>query len=138
METHTLLNDTDFIREIVHGVLPPHLFTHEAHLRLAWIHLRASPPTEAIDTVNQQVRGYVDALGVSHKYKHTLTTAAVLIVHHFMKLFVSNSFKALIDQFPQLSHSFNELIARHYSTDIWELPLAKTSYLKPDLLSFDH
>lgn len=134
---HTLLNDADFMRQIEHCSLPSNLFTHQAHLRFAWLHLRSSGLHRAIPLVNAQLLAYVNSLGANHKYNQTLTTAAVLAVHHFMKKSQTDRFDSFIQQFPQLSHSLRELMNRHYSVDIWESPLAKNSYLASDRLPFE-
>mgnify|MGYP000226997985 FL=1 len=39
MNSHYKLNDLEFVNQFQKTTLDPKLFTHEAHLRLAWIYI---------------------------------------------------------------------------------------------------
>ncbi|MEZ0541125.1 hypothetical protein [Fibrella arboris] len=137
MKDHRQLSDDDFAHQFETAVLDPALFNHEAHLRVAWLHLAKHGAEKAVVTVNEQLIGYVACLGARDKYNRTLTTAAIKTVHHFMQRAQGASFLELIDAFPQLTQNFRGLLASHYSVDIFGLDLAKATYLEPDLLPFD-
>lgn len=137
MEHHYSFTDTEFEQQFASCQLKPELFTHEAHLRLAWIHIRKYGEEVAIDRVCSQLLMYVASLGAQQKYNHTLTIAAVKAVSHFIKRSDSESFEAFITMFPRLKYNFRDLLLTHYQIDIFTDALAKSTYLEPDLLPFD-
>jgi hypothetical protein len=136
MEKHRELSDTVFLQQFASCQLTPELFSHEAHLRLAWLHLEEHELEEAIRLVAHQIIAYVTALGAGDKFNMTLTVAAIRVVHHFRQKAKSTRFLAFIREFPQLKNNFKELLDSHYTIDIYQSPLARKTYLEPDLLPF--
>lgn len=137
MKTHFELDDHAFERQLEDCTLPAEVFTHEAHLRLAWIHINTYGIEKAIENIRLQLVSYVDALGARDKYNETLTVAAIRVVYHFMLQSKSKNFQDFITEFPRLKYNFKELIHSHYGVDIFSSTRAKQKYLEPDLLPFD-
>lgn len=137
MEKHFSLTDPEFLKQFADCTLDPAVFSHEAHLRLAWIHIRESGLKDAITNIRDQLKQYVKKLGAEHKYNETVTVAAVKAVDHFMRRSSSGSFAEFLTEFPRLKYSFKELLAFHYKTDVFQDERAKKSYLEPELLPFD-
>lgn len=136
MTSHLELSDDAF--EILFSTcqLNPELFTHEAHLRLAWIHIKKYGETQAIENISTQLLNFVTWLGAVDKYNTTVTIAAIKAVHHFTQKSQSATFTDFIQEFPQLKFNFKELLRTHYRVDIFKLERAKQEFLKPDLLPF--
>ena len=88
-----VLSDKEFEAQFESGVLPPGLFTHEAHIRLAWIHIDKYGIDKAISNIVQQIQSYTAKLGVTDKFNKTLTIAAVRAVYHFMLKSNSSDFQ---------------------------------------------
>ena len=137
MKSHLELNDTQFEQQFKSCELDPTLFSHEAHLRLAFIHIRAYGPDQAIKNVCDQLAAYVTHLGATDKYNMTLTVAAVKAVYHFMQKCKSNDFIGFITEFPQLKFEFKRLMQSHYDFDIFNSEKAKKTFLEPNLIPFD-
>ena len=136
MTDHFALSDPDFEQQFATAELDPALFNHEAHLRLAWIHIRKYGEAQAITNICSQLINFVSRLGALSKYNKTLTIAAIKAVHHFIKKSNAVSFEEFIREFPRLKYNFRELIASHYSIDVFQSEQAKQDYLQPDLLAF--
>ncbi|WP_080057245.1 hypothetical protein [Spirosoma aerolatum] len=136
METHSDLSDEAFEQQLEACTLPPAIFNHEAHLRLAWIHIRKYGTDQAVGNVCRQLIHYVNSLGARDKYNQTLTVAAVRAVSHFINRSDTDSFYDFIHQFPRLKSDFRALLATHYQLDIYNSDLAKRTYIEPDLLPF--
>lgn len=136
MEPHFNLTDHTFEEMFFDASLEPSLFTHEAHLRLAWIHISKYGEEKAIQNITTQIQNYVRQLGVEDKYNETLTVAAIKIVHHFKQKKPMDSFKVFISTYPVLKTHFKDLLAQHYGFDIYTSDAAKAGYLEPDLLAF--
>lgn len=150
MEHHRTLSDRAFLEQFANQTLPPEWFSHEAHLRLAFLHIRNRGVEKAIDTVRTQLKAYVAHLGATDKYHETLTVAAVRAVYHFMRregMTLPDSrlpdqstledFLTLLHRHPRLRTSFRDLMFAHYRTDIFSSAFAKKEYLEPELLPFD-
>jgi hypothetical protein len=66
-----------------------------------------------------------------------VTIAAMKIVGHFMRRTPENDFGAFMSKNPRLKTGFRELLSSHYSFDVFELPVARITFIEPDLLPFD-
>ncbi|NNK76184.1 MAG: hypothetical protein HKP42_08980 [Maribacter sp.] len=137
MEKHFGLTDLKFEQQFKSCELDPALFSHEAHLRLAYIHIKKYGIKKAIENVCNQLVAYVSHLGATDKYNTTLTVAAVKAVYHFMQRSAASNFKDFIAEFPQLKFEFKRLMQCHYGFDIFNSKKAKITFLEPDLLPFD-
>lgn len=137
MKDHFQYTDDQFEKIFEAEELTPSLFTHEAHLRLAYIHISKYGEEKAIKNITEQIKSYAEGLGVYDKYNHTVTIAAIKAVNHFMNKSEANSFKELIAEYPRLKENFKELLNTHYSMDIFRMESARRVFLEPDLLPFD-
>lgn len=136
MEQHFILTDQEFEEQFSNSKLDPTLFSHEAHLRLAWIHISKYGETKAIENITEQLQNFVRHLGATDKYNETLTVAAIKVVKHFMKKETLNTFYDFITTHPRLKTNFKNIIGQHYGFDILNSVKAKKKYLEPDLLEF--
>ena len=137
MEKHFELSDSDFEQKLINCELNPSNFTHEAHLRLAWININKYGIKQAEIKIQNQLQKFVEFVGAQDKYNMTLTLAAIKAVYHFMLKSNSDNFKNFIIEFPRLKYNFKELIDYHYGFDIYNSDKAKKEFLEPDLAPFD-
>lgn len=137
MENHWNMTDLELKKQFAEGTLEPRLFNHEAHVRLAWIHLTHYGIDKAIENIRIQLKHFVAVAGAAGKYNETVTVAAVRAVHHFMRKSEANNFKDFIDENQRLKSQFKALLSAHYRTNIFISEKAKKEYLEPELLPFD-
>lgn len=137
MDKHFELTDDQFEKQFESLTLNPVLFSHEAHLRLAWIHITRYGVDQAIENICNQIKAFAAFHGDHDKYNHTVTIVAVRVVYHFMLKSNSDNFKDFILKSARLKTEFRQLIETHYSTNIFTSVEAKTRYLAPDLQPFD-
>lgn len=91
MKTHYHLTDLELEKQLGDGLLDPKVFNHEAHLRLAWIHINKYGVEKACRNMCIQISNFSESVGESEKFNKTLTVAAVKAVHHFFsKIGVKN------------------------------------------------
>ena len=136
MKDHYQLTNEEFESQFSNCTLDSSIFNHEAHIRLAWIHIDKYGIEKALINVDSQLYSYVCSLGAEDKYNKTVTIAAVKAVYHFMQKSNSNNFKGFILEHPRLKTNFKELLDKHYSIDIFNSDIAKSSFLEPNLLPF--
>ena len=77
MEPHYQFSDAAFEKQFKHGLLHPSYFTHEAHLRLAWIHITKYGLENAIENITSQLEAFTKLNNEETKYNKTVTIAAV-------------------------------------------------------------
>ena len=82
-EHHFKLSDTEFEISFENGILDPAIFTHEAHLRIAWIFIKKYGHGQAVDKITRSLFEFVSRAGAAEKYSVTVTIAAMKIVDHF-------------------------------------------------------
>jgi hypothetical protein len=137
MENHFELTDVEFENQFSNCSLDPTVFNHEAHLRLAWIHVSKYGTDKAIENITNQLQNFVASLGAGDKYNKTVTISAIRAMHHFMLKSETTDFKNFISENPRLKNNFKELLSSHYTTDIFTSEQAKKEYLQPELVPFD-
>ena len=137
MENHYSLTDYDVEQQFAAATLDPSILTHEAHLRLAWIHLNNYGLKKALENLTAQLKNYTRAVGAAAKYNETVTIAAVYAVNHFMIRSNHTDFAIFIAENSMLKTNFKDLINTHYRTDIFKSEHAKSCFLEPELLPFD-
>lgn len=116
--------------------LKPGMFSHEAHLRLAYIHIQKYGATQAEVNMCDQIKGFAESLGVYDKFNKTVTIAAVKVMDHFISKAASKTFKGLIHEFPNLLLNFKGILNQHYSYNVFGDQKAKEAFQEPDLLAF--
>ena len=136
MEAHFELSNDVFEQQFKTCTLNPALFSHEAHLRLAWIHIKKYGVDKAIENICEQLTAFTGSVGASDKYNKTLTIAAIKAVNHFINKADIDNFQDFIQAFPRLKFNFKELMSFHYRVDIYSLETAKKEYIEPDLIPF--
>ena len=136
MNSHNNLSDSALEAAFYDCTLPPALFDHEAHLRLAWIHIKRYGLAQAILNLQIQIQRYATSLGAADKYHSTLTVAAIYTVDHFMQRCDAGTFAELLLAFPRLKTDFWGLITSHYSEARIQSAEAKKAWLAPDLLAY--
>jgi hypothetical protein len=131
------LTDTEFETQFENCTLDPSIFNHEAHFRLAWIHINNYGIERAIDNVCFQIQNYAISLGSTDKYNVTVTISAIKAVNHFMMRSKTRDFQSFINENLRLKNDFKALLGYHYTTDIFKSEKAKIEFLEPELLPFD-
>ena len=137
MEKHYQLSDSEFLQQFKDCSLPPSVFSHEAHLRLAWLNIYQEGLEKAEKGIQEQIENFVAHVGAQSKYHKTLTIAAIKAVGHFMEKSTTDNFRDFISENLELKTDFKSLINSHYSFDIFSSEEARTSYVEPDAIPFD-
>jgi hypothetical protein len=114
MQAHRKYSDAEFETIFESGQIPVAEFTHEAHLRLAWIHIIKYGVDQAIKNVTTQIRSFVTAIGAADKYDENLTVISVELTHRLMRESRCDTFDELLVEYPKLKSDFMGM-ARQWS-----------------------
>ncbi|HEX2607804.1 MAG TPA: hypothetical protein VHK91_10510 [Flavisolibacter sp.] len=136
MNHHYQLTDRQLEEQFEDGTFDPSLFSHEAHLRLGWIHIRKYGLLQAEENLCQQIRSFAEQHGAAMKFHTTVTIAAAKALYHFMQKSQSDTFFDFIHEFPRLQFHFREVLGHHYGFDVFREEEARLTYIEPDLLPF--
>lgn len=136
IKSHIQLSDQEFEEQFETITLAPRLFTHEAHIRLAYIHIQKYGAPQAEENMCIQIKRFATHFGDTEKFNKTVTIAAVKAVYHFLQKSTSNTFSDFIKEFPQLITKFKDLLSAHYGFNVFADPKAKKEFVDPDLLPF--
>lgn len=136
MELHYTLSDAEFENQMVEGILDPKLFTHEGHLRYAWIQINKYGLSQAVENVITQIKNYVQLLGAQDKFHLTITIAGVHLVNYHLQKSKAKNFQTLLLTCPEIKSRFKALINSHYSYDIFRVEEARHTYFEPDIQPF--
>ena len=130
------LDDKTFETQFANCTMDPGVFNHEAHIRLAWIHLRKYGREQAVHNICGQIARYDAVFGDGTKFHYTLTVAAIYIVDHHVTKSVATNFADFLEEYPRLRTHFREMIDAHYSAEQLLSEKAKSEYVAPDLMPF--
>jgi len=136
VKSHHELSDIEFLKQFENCSLSPELFTHEAHLRLAWLHIVKYGINKAEKNIAHQIKKYVAFVGAQDKYNETVTIAGIKAVNHFIKCSTTINFIDFIKENNCLMSDFKGLLLSHYSTNIFDSDKAKTEFIEPELEAF--
>lgn len=108
--SHHELSDDDFEDQFQTAKLDAKLFTHEAHVRLAWIHAGKYGEVKAIENITTQLKNFVEMLGATDKYNEPLTIAAIKCVHALRLTGDHQTFRKFIQVNSQIMTNFKATI----------------------------
>src|ERR1043165_6040816 len=80
-----LVDDREFVAAFEDCTLPPELFPHRAHVRLAWLYLREESLLRVLPRYTEGIKRYAASLGASAKYHETITWAFLFLIHERMQ-----------------------------------------------------
>ncbi len=110
----------------------PDEFTHEAHVRLAYVYLTECDVDSAVVRMRDALLNFIERNGIPRsKFHETITRAWVLAVRHFMDQSTSTSFADFIAKNGALLDS--KIMLTHYSASVLFSPDARASFVAPDL-----
>lgn len=136
MEKHWELSEEVFEQKFETCRFRPLWFTHEAHLRLAYLYISKYKKEVAFQKYQQQLYDFAIKFGAQKKFNNTVTFAAIQVINKYMNASKADNFIDFLKEFPELKTNFKEVLAVHYSSDIYTSPKAKQAILAPDLIPF--
>lgn len=141
MEPHALSQEDRSFRSAFEACsVPPSEFSHEAHVRLAYVYLVESdvepdvdPDVEsAVRRMRKALLNFLEHNGLPRsKFHETITRAWVLAVRHFMNRSTSTSSADFIARNQELLDT--KIMLTHYSASVLFSSDARAAFVEPDL-----
>ncbi len=131
------VTDAEFLSEFEACTLPPRAWTHEAHLRAAYLYASRFNVCTAIDVIRERIQAYNAAEQVRptirRGYHETITVAFMRLVAH--KLANNSPMQCAADFLDSQADLLNPSILRnHYSQGLLSDPRASSIFVPPDRL----
>jgi hypothetical protein len=133
------MDDADLLRQFQELTLPFTLWTHRAHVKIAYLHLQKYPFDEALSRICAGIKKYNAANNVPESqtsgYNQTTTVAFLHLVAAVMRAyeyaFPVHTADEFCDTHPQLMSK--HVLRFFYSPHRRMHPDAKTRFIEPDL-----
>jgi hypothetical protein len=126
------MDDDEFITRFENCSIPREQWSHEAHLRMAWIYLTRHPMEQAVDKICSGIRRYNMAVtGSTDQYHHTVTVAFSRLVA--ARLAPARCYADFMAANPDLYASRPPVLASFYSDELLFSERAKKDWQEPDL-----
>lgn len=133
------MDDQTFIKQFEDCTLPFDLWTHRAHVKVAYLYLRQCSLDDAISKIRKSIKSYNAANDVPEGpdvgYNETTTQAFMRIIYTVMSeyesVFPTESADDFCDKHPQLLSKY--ILRLYYSPDQRMSPDAKAKLVEPDL-----
>ncbi|RPD93246.1 hypothetical protein EGM88_13515 [Aureibaculum marinum] len=111
-EKHQLLTDQQLEEQFENCTLPPVLVTHEAHLRLAYIHIKKYGFKTAAVNLYKQFTTFSVKFGNILIISKSAIKTFVKLIYDFIKKSRSTSFRDLMLEFPDIKTRFADLLSK--------------------------
>jgi hypothetical protein len=125
------MSDAEFLAAFEAAAIPRPGWTHEAHVRMAWLYLTRFPPDEALERVRVGIRRLNAVIGSADGYHETITVAFVRVIA--ARLAPGEDYAAFRDRNPELFDRTLASLLRHYTKERLHSPEARRNFLPPDL-----
>lgn len=124
--------DRTFLLAFERGEVAPADFSHEAHVRLAYVLLAGAATDPAASRMRELISGFLAHHGLpAEKFHETLTRAWILAVRHFMDRAPAASAADFIARHPELLDS--RIMLTHYRAETLFSADARGRFIEPDL-----
>ena len=125
------ITDDEFLAAFEACTLPRPLWTHEAHVRMAWLYLTRLPFADALERIRGGIRRYNTSLGNAAGYHDTITVAYARLVA--ARIAPGEDFANFRARHPELFDCTLSALKRHYSEARLQSPEAREQFIEPDL-----
>src|SRR5437660_457543 len=110
------MTDDEFLAAFEAAAIPRTDWTHEAHVRMAWLYLTRLPVAAARERVRAGIRGLNAVIGSPDGYHDTITVAFVRVIAD--RLMPGEAYPAFRDRNPDLLDRTLAALSRHYSPEV--------------------
>ena len=111
------MRDRELVEQFEACTLPPDLFSHRAHVRVAWLYLKEGDLLPTLTRYSEGIKRYAASLGAGTKYHETITWAYLVLLNEEMSLRSppGESFDDMVLRRPDLLDHRNGAIAQCYT-----------------------
>ena len=124
------MTDEEFLTALERCELAAEAFTHAAHVRAGYLHLRAGGFDAALGRMRSAIKRYAAHLGKPDKYHETITVAYLALIHERLRQGGDGGEWASF-QAQNLDLLERDRLLRHYRRSELESDLARQIFILP-------
>jgi hypothetical protein len=125
------MSDDDFLAAFEACTIPKADWTHEAHVRMAWLYLSRLPFPAAVQHARSGISRYNRSLGNTTGYHDTVTVAAVRVIA--ARMAEGEEYPAFRERNADLFGNLMGVLRGYYSEGRLKSPEAAVEFVEPDL-----
>lgn len=126
-------DDLALLRDFEAGTIPLEAWTHEAHVRVAWLYLRRLGPG-ALDKMRAGLQAFLVAKGIDPgRYNETVTACYLRLIQDAMGRHPGRDWDGFRQAHPDLFDRERPPTLRHYRKETLLSDEAKARFVEPDL-----
>ncbi len=129
---HKQYNDREFLEALENMTISPELFTHEAHLRMAWLYIRQNSKKQAMQKISAAIRGLDNKYSAGKNYHYTKTVAFAQIIGHMIKNDPCGNWQDFFLTHADLFFS-KKTLEIYYSNQLINSVIAGKEFIEPDI-----
>ena len=132
------MDDETFLKAFEDCTLTREEWTHEAHVRMAWLYARRTDSLEnLLEKLRTGIRATNAVLSTDPTLYHETVTCAfgTLIRNRALSPGAPDTWPEFQNAHPEFFDRHSPVLHRHYSRELLESDDARLSYLPPDLVS---
>jgi hypothetical protein len=127
------MTDEEFLEAFEECRIPKELWTHQAHVRMAWLYLSRWPLEEVIPIVREGINRYNRSLGNTEGYHETITLAFLTLIDQQVdREGEGATFAAFSERNPILFDRTLPALLEYYSRDVLYSAEARERFVEPD------
>ncbi len=128
------MTDAEFLRAFQQCVLPEDLWTHRAHVRMAWLYLQQGTLASVLPIVRDGIKRYNATLNKTLAYHETITQVFLILIDDRMRRCEgASSFEEFCARNPDLLDGRLTALLAHYRKETLFSPAAREALVAPDL-----
>jgi putative acetyltransferase len=125
-------DESEFLQRFENCTLAEELWTHRAHVRMAWLHLTQAPRHEALDKIRSGILRYnTEVLGRRLQYHGTVTVAFTCIIAD--RIEPLETWREFEQHNAELFSHGMPVLMRYYSRQRLMSVEARRNFIEPDL-----
>ena len=126
------MTDDEFLAAFESAAIPRPQWTHEAHVRMAWLYLTRLPFAEALHRVRTGIQKLNARIGSPDGYHETITVAFVRVIASRME--TGEGYAAFRERNPELFDRTLVALLHHYTKERLYSVEARRAFIDPDVL----
>jgi hypothetical protein len=125
------MSDDEFMSALEATAFTRAEWTHEAHVRMAWLYITRFPTAEALERVRTGIQKLNASFGNSTGYHETITVTFVRLIG--ARLAPGEDYSAFRERNPDLLERTLTALLHYYTRDRLHSPEARAGFIEPDL-----
>ncbi len=126
-------SDQDFLQKFENCSLSKEDFSHEAHIRMAWLYIKHLPFDQALSKIRQGINRFNQAQGNITGYHETVTVSFARLIYNAFRSKPLLTWEEFRGEYPSLFDRDQPILHQYYRKETLALPHACREFVAPDL-----